>query len=173
VTTSSKLLLRAILAACALLVAVGVPSAPAAVKAAPCWKALLNDWYDGRIDNIYPIPCYRQAIDHLPTDIKQYSNASDEIERALQAAIAHQKNPNSPVKAVTDPNAPQIVTSASPGRSKPKGAVVNVIDSSSPGGATSFPLPLLILGGLAIVLLAAGIVGLMVRRRSGGDSGAT
>src|SRR5262249_53181633 len=88
-TPSSKLLLRALLAACAIFVAVGVPSAPAAVKATPCWKALLNDWYDGRIDNIYPIPCYRQAIDHLPTDIRQYSNASDEIERALQAAIAH------------------------------------------------------------------------------------
>jgi hypothetical protein len=34
----------------------------------------------------------------------------------------------------------------------------------SPGGADSFPLPLLILGGLALVLVAAGGIGLLVRR---------
>jgi hypothetical protein len=155
-----KLFLRAALAACALLVAVGVPSAPAATKATPCWVKLLNDWYDGRIDNVYPIPCYRQAINHLPTDIKQYSNASEQIERALATAIALKKNPNA-------------VTTTTPGRTTPQGPVPSAIDSSSGGGANSFPLPLLILGGLAILLLAAGIVGLIVRRRQGGDTGAT
>ena len=24
--------------------------------ATPCWKSLLNDWYDGRIDGTYPAP---------------------------------------------------------------------------------------------------------------------
>jgi hypothetical protein len=43
----------------------------------------------------------------------------------------------------------------------------SVIDSSSPGGAASFPLPLLMLAGLALVLLAVGLVGLVVRRTSG------
>ena len=154
-----KLFLRAALVACALLVAVGAPSAPAARTTTPCWVKLLNDWYDGRIDNVYPIPCYRQAINHLPTDIKQYSNASEQIERALATAIALKKNPN----AVT----------TSSGRTTPQGPVPSAIDSSSPGGANSFPLPLLILGGLAILLLAAGIVGLIIRRRQGGDTGAT
>jgi hypothetical protein len=161
-TPAPKLLLRAALAACALLVLVAVPSAPAATtahKTTPCWVRLLNDWYDGRIDNIYPIPCYRQAINHLPTDIKQYSNASEEIERALAVAIAHEKNPNAKL-----PNS---------GRTTPSGPIPSAIDSSSPGGATSFPLPLVILGGLAIVLLAAGVIGLIIRRRQGDDSGAT
>ena len=39
--------------------------------------------------------------------------------------------------------------------------------SGSHSGATSFPLPLLILGGLALFLLAAGVVGLIVRRMQG------
>jgi hypothetical protein len=159
VKPAPKLFLRAALVACALLVAVGAPSAPAARTTTPCWVKLLNDWYDGRIDNVYPIPCYRQAINHLPTDIKQYSNASEQIERALATAIALKKNPN----AVT----------TSSGRTTPQGPVPSAIDSSSPGGANSFPLPLLILGGLAILLLAAGIVGLIIRRRQGGDTGAT
>jgi hypothetical protein len=51
------------------------------------------------------------------------------------------------------------------------GGLGTVIKDSSPGGATSFPLPLIILGGLAIFLLAAGAVGLIVRRQQGSDPG--
>jgi hypothetical protein len=133
------------------LAGVAASSAPPAVSATPCWVRLLNDWYDGRIDNVYPIPCYRAAIAHLPTDIQAYTNARDDIDRALAAAIAHKKNPNAPL----------------PGRTGNSGPIPSAIDSSSPGGATSFPLPLLILGGLALVLLAAGAIGLVVRRVQG------
>jgi hypothetical protein len=48
---------------------------------------------------------------------------------------------------------------------------VPILNSASPGGATSFPLPLLILGGLAILLVAAGGIGLIIRRRQGGTPG--
>ena len=50
-------------------------AAPAQAAAAPCWKLLITDWYDGTIDKAYPIPCYQQAIDHLPTDAQLYSSA--------------------------------------------------------------------------------------------------
>jgi hypothetical protein len=154
--------------ACTLVLATGASAAHSTAAAAPCWKALLNDWYDGRIDNLYPIPCYRQAINHLPTDIRVYSSAHDDIDRALAVAIAHKKNPNAPVPTVTDG---QTGTST-PGRTTDEGPIPSAIDSSSPGGATSFPLPLLILGGLALFLLAAGAVGLVVRRMQGrGDGG--
>ena len=43
---------------------------------APCWKLLLNDWYDGTINKIYPIPCYQQAINHLPADLRIYGSAT-------------------------------------------------------------------------------------------------
>ena len=59
-----------------------------AAAATPCWKALLNDWYDGRIDNTYALHCYTDALKHLPPDVQTYSSAHDDIERALQSAIA-------------------------------------------------------------------------------------
>ena len=62
---------------------------PAAAKE-PCWKTLIDDWYDGRIDNVYPVQCYRAALEHMPEDVAQYSSLGDDINRALQAAIAAQ-----------------------------------------------------------------------------------
>ena len=65
---------------------------PAPAQAAtPCWKLLLNDWYDGRIDQTYPVHCYKDALKHLPADVQTYSSAHDDILRALQTAIAKQK----------------------------------------------------------------------------------
>ena len=61
---------------------------PAAAKGkTPCWKTLINDWYDGRIDGTYPIHCYRDALKHLPTDVETYSSARDDIKQALQKRI--------------------------------------------------------------------------------------
>ena len=44
---------------------------------------LVDDWADGAISNLYPISCYRQALQNMPEDVRLYSNASDEINRAL------------------------------------------------------------------------------------------
>src|SRR6266508_469999 len=40
-----------------------------AYAAAPCWKTLINDWYDGRIDRVYRVGCYREALAHMPEDV--------------------------------------------------------------------------------------------------------
>jgi hypothetical protein len=68
-----------------------VRAAPAQA-ATPCWKLLLNDWYDGRIDQTYPVHCYKDALKHLPSDVQTYSSAHDDILRALQSAITKQKS---------------------------------------------------------------------------------
>ena len=168
--------LRAIVVACALVLLLPMP-ASATRAAPPCWKTLLNDWYDGRIDNVYPIPCYQDAIRHLPTDIKVYSSAAEDIQRALQLAIAHAKNPKAPLPTITSsgPGGKQTTTTRGtaplPGNKTPKGPIPSAIKNSSPGGATSFPLPLIILGGLALFLLAAGAVGLIIRRMQGRGPG--
>jgi hypothetical protein len=187
--------LRVLVVAAALLVPHAVVAAPTAAGAAPCWVALLNDWYDGRIDSIYEIHCYQEAINHLPQDVQVYSSARDDIDRALQLAIAHEKNSSAPeptitaqgtstpaktvtattTKTTTTPKptttAATTTTETEPdgttGKQPDSGPVPSALDSSSPGGATSFPLPLLILGGLALLLLAAGVVGLIVRRMQG------
>lgn len=63
-----------------------VLSAPAGA-ATSCASRLLADWRDGRIDAIYPIACYRQALAHLPEDVRVYSSAQSDITRALQARL--------------------------------------------------------------------------------------
>ena len=61
-----------------------VALAPATASAQePCWEALVADWSDGAISNLYPIGCYRQALKNMPEDVRLYSSASDDINRAL------------------------------------------------------------------------------------------
>jgi hypothetical protein len=167
-------------------------------SAAACWKALLTDWYDGKIDKVYAIPCYNQAVQHLPEDVANYSSARDDIMRALQSAIAAQNQSTTtkpattkttkttettdttettgvppsttPPTDTTPPPADTTPATTTPGRAQPKG-IEGAIDKLNPGDADSFPLPLLILGGLAILLVAAGLAGMIWRRYQGGGAG--
>ena len=52
-----------------------------------CASRLLADWQDGRIDQTYPVSCYRQALAHLPEDVRVYSTAQTDLTRALQARL--------------------------------------------------------------------------------------
>jgi hypothetical protein len=52
-----------------------------------CASRLLADWEDGRIDQTYPVACYRQALANLPEDVRVYSTAQTDIMRALQARL--------------------------------------------------------------------------------------
>jgi hypothetical protein len=160
-----KLLVRVTIVAAALFAAV-VHASPAAA-ATPCWKALLNDWYDGRIDHTYAVHCYQDALHHLPADVQTYSSAHDDIERALQSAIAQEKKagqtvgPNSLVTPATTTGT--TTTTAEPGRQPDKG-LGGVADQLNPSSADSLPVPLLVLAGLAILLVAAGAAGLVAKR---------
>ena len=70
----------------ALVIAFGV--APAASAARPCGDLVMRDWSDdGRIDRLYPLHCYEDAIDDLPPDLRDYTDAADVIERALYTAV--------------------------------------------------------------------------------------
>ena len=52
-----------------------------------CDTKLLRDWSDGRIDGVYPVRCYRLALANMPEDVRIYSTAQSDIERALQAKV--------------------------------------------------------------------------------------
>jgi hypothetical protein len=170
VTSLLKVSVCAGLASVALLCAVAQP-ARAASAATPCWKVLLNDWYDGRIDGTYPRHCYNDALKHLPADVSTYSSAHDDILRALQSAIAKQKKAGHSVGAntpIVPPKPPKggsgggtLPTDTTPtGRQQGNG----LTDKLNPGSPSSLPVPLLILGGLALILVAAGGVGLVAKR---------
>jgi hypothetical protein len=157
-----KHLARAFVVACAVL---AVFAAPAAAAPPPCWKTLLNDWYDGHIDKTYPIPCYHQAIAHLPTDIKLYSNAKEDIQRALATAIAG--GTTSPPTTTSGGSSTPTTTTTTPPKPHKRSPISNAIKKLTPGGADAFPLPLLILGFLALLLILAGIAGMIWRRYQG------
>jgi hypothetical protein len=144
------------------------PAAPMGATGTNCYKALIQDWYDGRIDKTYPVHCYQDALKHLPQDVKTYSDAYDVISRALADATRGKKtiNPNAPVPP---PDAPitdttGTTTSARPGTSGGDDGPIGTGLGSGDRGATGIPVPLLILGGLALLLVAAGAIGFLVRR---------
>ena len=172
----SRNIIKALLLAGLFVLAVGC--GPAAAKAAkakakaetPCWKILINDWYDGRIDGTYPIHCYREALQHLPTDVDTYSSARDDIKQALQERITQGNKPGggtsnggtSTEGGTTGPGKPG---SGKPGPTKnTSGPIGKVFDAGKPGTADSVPIPLIVLGGVALLLMAAGGAGFLARR---------
>jgi hypothetical protein len=155
---------------------------PATAHAAvPCRDRIYNDWYkDGKIASTYPVACYRDALKHVPADARTYSSLADDIRAAEQAAIAraHGKTvPEQIGKGGTGSVTPATATvpaETTPGETTQgndgvtdettttaSGAVVVKAASSSGGG---IPLPILVLGGIAIALVAIGAVGTGVRR---------
>ena len=141
-----------------------------------CGQQVLADWYDnGRIDKLYPLNCYEEAIDGIPDDIGPYVDAEEVITRALQGALHGEV-----VQGGCDPSADgskddcarQLGGSSNggnggqgeneSGEDDPGGQAAPEVDTSSP---SSVPVPLLVLGGMSILLLGAGGLGYLSRRR--------
>ena len=169
--------LIAFLAAVVVLTAfVGGTAQPAGAAAKSCADQIVADWYgDGRVDKIYPLHCYQDAIRSLPVDVLDYSNAKEDILRAL--AFARQGKPD-PGPA----GGPRPAGDGGPGDPSNPNDPNDPDDPNAAGdvdtsGPSSVPIPLLVLGGLALLLLAAGGAGYLSRRaqarREGGPPGAT
>lgn len=162
-TVTSLLVLLA--AAVATLAVAGTASA----KSTKCGQQIVADWFDnGRIDRLYPLHCYEEAIDAIPKDIRDYADAADVINRALQAALNGKLDQGGP-----DPspgNDRKVGTGGSNGKDENGdgngGQASGAIDTSGP---SSVPIPLLVLGGISLALLAAGGYGYWSRRRRAGD----
>jgi len=187
---TKRLLILLALAAAAFAVALAAPGAADAAK--PCWVRLINDWFDGRIDKSYPVNCYRAAIKNLPEDVEAYSNAREEIQRALLAAINKSKREGDTLTG-SDPVPPQTGattgpigrTSTLPGGTDTTGGDGEAVPGTGDGGddgplgvlkpanADSVPVPLLVLAGLALVLLAAASAGFVARRLQARRAGGT
>ena len=139
-----------------------VATAPAASAAPSCGRQVIDDWYDnGRIDGTYALHCYDDAIEILPRDVRDYSSAKEDIERALQAQAARQPAP----PATTDPS-PDGGTSTDPSTAPPieatrpeEPAARSQSARSTARAPARCPIPLLILAGLALLLVAGGSAG--------------
>ena len=160
-------------------VVASISFASTAGAATKCGQQVLADWYDnGRIDRLYPLNCYEEAIDAIPNDIGPYVDAEEVITRALQGAL-HGDVVNGGCDPSADGSADDCSRQPGGGSNgggsnggnsggstgnggEDPGQVAPEVDTSSP---SSVPIPLLVLGGMSILLLAAGGLGYVSRRR--------
>jgi hypothetical protein len=150
----------------ATLLAVALPGT-ASAAGTPCRDKVIADWYhDGKIASTYPIGCYRDALKHIPVDAKIYSNLSDDVSAALRAATRRSHGLSAPLQVGHGAKAT--------GAGNVKAALVSIRsaphDPASTGvvaTTTNAPLPILVLGGIALALAAAGALGVAVRHARG------
>ena len=163
----------------ALFVLVGAGAARTAATAKPCWERVTDDYLDnGTIDGNYTPACYQAALKHLPEDLRDYTGIGDAIAAALQRSLRGQDEVAGGDKGDASNGASgggsggerstrsagragqQRTLQGTPQRSYYRRA----IDRLGPTSAESFPIPLLVLAGLATVLLLTAC-GLAIRMR--------
>lgn len=136
-----------------------VTASPASAKedrGAPCWRQIQDEWVDNRkISTNHPLRCYREAIAHVPEDLLVYTDIEQDILAARQLASRQRSltgaQPRPPGSGQTQSDPDQSLFAQG-------------FDKLGPKNADSMPLPILILGGLALLLIAAGAAGLIARR---------
>ena len=137
-------------AALAALLTTALVAASGARAATPCAQAVLADWQDNsRIDRVYDLPCYGDAIDAIPDDLRDYTDAADVIARAFQRVTGRGL---------------EVRTLQGRQTEIPPPATAPPVNASSP---SSLPVPLLVLAAMSLVLFAAGGLGYVARRRQG------
>jgi hypothetical protein len=131
-----------------------------------CSAALIHDWYvDGRIDHTYQVHCYREALQSIPEDQIIYGTLREDLTRALQSAIRQNDGNVSGGTPVVPPGGggPSDPSGGAPS-DKNEGFITRVARKLGPDTADSIPVPLLVLGGLALLLMAAAGVSFITRR---------
>lgn len=131
-------------------------------QASKCSAALIHDWYvDGRIDQTYQVHCYQEALKDIPEDQIVYGTLRDDLTRALQSVIRNHNGPIDPNMLVPGAGGPGGKGGAG---GKDKGFFHWLARAIGPDTADSIPVPLLVLGGLALALIMAAGVSFFARR---------
>ena len=173
--------LRALALVSAFVALLAVAGPASAAKS--CGRAVIDDWYeDGRVDGTYALHCYDDAIENLPRDVRDYSSAKEDIQRALQARKRGESAPpaqtdptpgggsTTPGGLPEDPEDPTDTGSTPPssgpsdGDDQGTGGGSEAVGATDTDSASSVPIPLLILAGLALLLVAGGSAGYLIRR---------
>jgi hypothetical protein len=104
--------------------------------------------------------------------MRALQSAKTELQRSGTKVGPDTKIPpakTTPAKTTTSGPATTTVPTTSsslPGRKK-QGGLTGVADQLNPSSPSSLPLPLLVLGALALLLVAAGAAGLLLKRHQG------
>lgn len=152
----------------AALVAAVAPASAVAAKPS-CGVAVLRDWSDGKLNRSYPVRCYQDAINRMPEDMRSYTTAPDDIQRALLARLrAGRTHHVAPTRRPTATHTATPRRATAPTRTQARRGWEREALSASGldgrAGATGMPLPLFALAGIGVVLLLAGSAGLASRR---------
>jgi hypothetical protein len=151
---------------------------------APCRDRIYNDWYaDGKIATTYPLSCYRDALKNVPTDARVYSSLLEDIRAAMQGAQSRLRGHTVPAQVGKSggKSRPTVTTTEKPTKTTPTKTVkepdsvepvsetvtppqTTTLAASQTGGGSGVPVPLLVLGALALLLAAVGAAGVVAKR---------
>lgn len=144
---------------------------PAALVA--CRNKIINEWEGtGKIETTHPVECYRAALTFVSghADLTEYSSLSDDVRLALQAALSRSHGHKVPLLVGKHYGKggsihPVGLTTTANHKPPPNGkdSTLPTSAAADTGSGSGTPLPVLILGGLALALIAAGAIGTGVR----------
>jgi hypothetical protein len=180
-TRFTKAVRALLITACVLLVA------PAAAFA-DCGTSVIDDYLsDGTISGNYSQACYKSALGQIPTDADLYTDIRASITAAMRGSgssgsggsggssnvvapgTTTTKPKPKPKTATTDAGTTDGTTTdalpVTPGTTN-SGIVGQALNDIGPKHADEIPMPVIILGGLAALLILAGAGGLIAQRRS-------
>jgi hypothetical protein len=153
-------LLFIVVATCATVLAV----TPAVAHAAtPCYQRVIDDWAaDGVVNGHYSSACLRKAIKKTPEDLRDYSSIIDDINAALLGGVTLKNGTNNGNGNGSGPGPGSTggtgtsQQQAQAAQRRAEQAVPHAgTKESIPNSSRSLPLPLLILGAIALAALVA------------------
>ncbi len=168
----------------ALLITVCVLLVAPASALADCGTNVIDDYLkDGTISGNYSPACYKSALRQIPTDADIYTDVRASINAAMNAGGSGsggtQNATNTPGTTTTEPK-PETTDAGTtteagtttgeflpvaPGTTD-AGLVGEALKDIGPKHADEVPMPVIILGGLAALLILGGAGGLIAQRRS-------
>ena len=120
-----------------------------------CGKTVIEAWDNGRLGSSFAPACYRKALQELPEDIRIYSSAEDDINRALIASVAKKSTKAGAVKGMV-----RTLASAQSASSTREQAAAAADDPS----ASAVPLTVLVFAGGALLLVSGASISVLARR---------
>jgi len=135
--------------------------AASAHAASGCAAAVINAWQNGRLDASYEPACYREALQQLPEDIRIYSSAEDNINRALIASLAK--------KSTQKVGAVKGIVRKLAGTPSASSIQRQAAEAAADPSASAVPLTVLIAGAGAFALIGAASISVLTRRLRRGN----
>src|SRR5262245_7798905 len=132
----------------------------APAEASDCGSAVLKAWDEGHLDSSFAPACYRKALQELPEDIRIYSSAQDDINRALIASVAR----HSTVRRTTQAGAVKGIVRTLAGTAPPKTVRERAVAAAADPNANTVPLTVVISAAGAVVLVGAAAISVVARR---------